>query len=149
MTTSNHLYAGALIGIAVGQPLLALPLAFASHFVMDAVPHYGHAGEGYGDVFKHRLTFVVESLNIVAVPVLAYLLWGQSAWVWLAAVAALSPDFMWVYRYFWFERKHLPPPAGPVTRFHIAVQRYEVQWGAIVEYLVLGVLAWAVYRAVM
>ena len=54
---------------------------------------------------------------------------------------SLSPDAMWVYRYFWFERRGLAPPAGPVTRFHLAVQRYEVQWGIIIEYLYFGLVA--------
>ena len=142
MTTSKHLYAGALIALVIEQPVIALPLAFLSHFVLDAVPHYGHEGEGYGDVFKHRLTFVMEGINLFGVPLLLYLLLGQPWWVWASAIVALSPDFAWVYRYFWFERKGLKPPAGPVTRFHLAIQRYEVEWGIIVEYIVFGLLAW-------
>jgi hypothetical protein len=142
MTTSNHIYTGAVIALAVQNPILALPLAFASHFVLDALPHYGYDGEGYGEAVKHKLTFVMESVNIIGIPLLVYLLWGQSPWVWLAAVLAISPDFMWIYRYFWFERKGLVPPAGPITRFHKRIQWCERKWGILVEvpFLIIVIL---------
>ncbi len=41
MTGFNHAVTGALIAGAVGNPFLAIPLAFASHFVLDAIPHFG------------------------------------------------------------------------------------------------------------
>lgn len=146
MTTSNHIFTGAIIALVVKQPQIALPLAFVSHFVLDALPHYGYDGHGYGAAFKQRLTFVVESINIVGVPLLIYTLRGQSVWVWLAAILAISPDFMWVYRYFWFERKGLNPPGGPLTRFHHWVQWCEVRWGWPIEFGVFGLLAWQLIR---
>jgi hypothetical protein len=41
VTASNHVVTGALIATAVAQPAAAIPLALASHFVLDALPHYG------------------------------------------------------------------------------------------------------------
>lgn len=35
-----HVIVGAAIAAKVGNPLLAIPLAFASHFVLDRVPHW-------------------------------------------------------------------------------------------------------------
>ena len=35
-----HTIVGAAIAAKIGNPLLALPLALASHFVMDMVPHW-------------------------------------------------------------------------------------------------------------
>ncbi len=40
MTATNHALTGAAIGLVVGQPLLAIPLAFVSHFICDAIPHF-------------------------------------------------------------------------------------------------------------
>lgn len=40
MTGFNHALVDGLIGKYVPWPL-AIPLAFASHFVLDALPHYG------------------------------------------------------------------------------------------------------------
>jgi hypothetical protein len=39
---TNHVVAGALIGAAVPQPANAFTVGIASHFVMDALPHWGH-----------------------------------------------------------------------------------------------------------
>lgn len=40
MTATNHALTGAVIGILVGQPWIAVPAAVASHFVCDAIPHF-------------------------------------------------------------------------------------------------------------
>ena len=40
MTATNHALTGAAIGLIVGQPILAVPLAFLSHFICDAIPHF-------------------------------------------------------------------------------------------------------------
>jgi len=41
---TSHVLAGAAIGAVVRRPALAVPLALASHFALDAVPHWGHVG---------------------------------------------------------------------------------------------------------
>jgi hypothetical protein len=38
---TNHVLAGALIGNACPEPVSAFALGVVSHFVMDAVPHWG------------------------------------------------------------------------------------------------------------
>ena len=55
MTATNHALSGALIGLAVMQPILALPLAFVSHFMLDAVPHFGF--DEHGGHLKNKKTF--------------------------------------------------------------------------------------------
>jgi hypothetical protein len=41
MTGFNHGMAGAVIALTVKQPVLAVPLAFLSHFATDMIPHFG------------------------------------------------------------------------------------------------------------
>ena len=41
MLVTNHVLAGALLGHVAAGPVSALALGVASHFVMDAVPHWG------------------------------------------------------------------------------------------------------------
>src|SRR5947209_17919284 len=41
MLITNHVLSGALIGAAASSPAAALPLAAASHFALDALPHWG------------------------------------------------------------------------------------------------------------
>jgi len=42
MLITNHVLSGALIGAAVRRPVPAFLLGVASHFVLDAVPHWGN-----------------------------------------------------------------------------------------------------------
>lgn len=42
MLITNHVVAGAVIGTAVPRPAHAFALGIASHFAMDATPHWGH-----------------------------------------------------------------------------------------------------------
>jgi hypothetical protein len=41
MLLTNHVLSGALIGTMVRRPVPAFALGVASHFVLDAVPHWG------------------------------------------------------------------------------------------------------------
>ena len=42
MLITNHVVAGAVIGAVVPRPASAFALGVASHFAMDAMPHWGH-----------------------------------------------------------------------------------------------------------
>lgn len=42
MIITNHVVAGAVIGARAPGPVSAFALGFASHGVMDAIPHWGH-----------------------------------------------------------------------------------------------------------
>jgi hypothetical protein len=44
MLVTNHVLSGAVIGAEVRRPVPAFFLGVASHFVLDAVPHWGHFG---------------------------------------------------------------------------------------------------------
>jgi len=40
MLETPHVLAGAVIAAKVQNPFLAIPLAFASHFILEKVPHW-------------------------------------------------------------------------------------------------------------
>jgi len=40
MLETPHVFVGAAIAVTVPNPLIAIPLAFASHFVLEMVPHW-------------------------------------------------------------------------------------------------------------
>ena len=135
MTIINHAVVGAGIALLIKQPLLALPLAFLSHFVLDALPHFGIVGDKtYEIIFKLKRTYLMVLIDIVGIIILTLLLWGQAWYVFVAAFLAVSPDFMWLYRYFGFERfGKEPPKPGPITRFHQNIQWGERIWGIYIE----------------
>ena len=133
MTTSNHILVGTLIAVTVKQPALVLPLAFASHFVLDSLPHYGYDGNGYGEALKYKTTFIMEVLGLFGIILLLSTgIYGLNLPT-LAAVVAVSPDIEWPYRYFFFERRGLVPVDTPFTKFHKKIQWCERQWGIFVE----------------
>jgi hypothetical protein len=72
MLLTNHVLSGALIGAMVRRPVPAFALGVASHFVLDAVPHWGP--------FRER-----RALLRVAVPD------GLTALTALTAFAAAAP----------------------------------------------------------
>jgi len=135
MTIINHAAVGAGIALLVKQPLLAVPLAFLSHFFLDAFPHFGIVGDStYEKIFKFKRTYVMVLIDFLGVLVLTVLLWGQPWYVFASALAAVSPDAMWLYRYFGFERfGKKPPKPGPLTRFHQKIQWGERLWGVYLE----------------
>lgn len=60
MTAPNHALTGAVIGLAVTNPWLALPLAFLSHFVLDAIPHYDVPGGSNAERIDSRQMFYIQ-----------------------------------------------------------------------------------------
>ena len=141
MTTSNHLFTGAVIALTVKQPLLAVPLSLLSHYVLDALPHFGYKGASdLASMLRFRLTLIMESVNLIGIPLLIYLLWGNSVWVYLAALAAITPDFVWIYRYYWYDRFGLAVPLGRFSQWHLSIQWGERPWGIVVELVTLVLL---------
>ncbi len=151
MNTLNHSATGAAIALAISQPAVALPLAFASHFLLDALPHHGHPNNGgYTEALKHKkLTFFSLGYDVVGLIILLSLLIGQAWYVWAAAFVAILPDLKWPYRYWFFERKgKKPPEADKLTKFHQWVQWCERPWGLVIEIAYSAVILWIIWRVV-
>ena len=102
---------------------------------MDALPHFGYEGRGgIPEALKHRLTYFVIALDVIAWIVLIFLLEGQPLIVIPAALVAISPDLAWPYIYFRFERKGKKPLAlGRLSKLHSFLNWYERPWGIITE----------------
>lgn len=141
MFAINHAVTGAIIAVTVKRPELAVPLAFASHFVLDALPHYGGVA--------HTTRKFVNILGIDALLILtllAFLVIDQPAHWQLAiacAVAASSPDVMWLP--YWLReisgKRHQDDPLDPVSKAHRSIQWGERPWGMNVEAVWLVVTA--------
>lgn len=137
MTAINHALTGAFIGLVVGEPVVALPLAFASHFALDAIPHWGADSDDRKRITSHhfKLQLVVEAaLCILVVVVLA--LTRPRHWL-LAAICAFvatSPDLFWLKRYVVIKRtgKYLPSKNW-FWHFHDLIQWFGRPSGIVVE----------------
>ncbi|OGL34713.1 hypothetical protein A3F65_03395 [Candidatus Saccharibacteria bacterium RIFCSPHIGHO2_12_FULL_47_16b] len=139
MTATNHALTGAAIALAVKRPELAIPLAFASHFALDAIPHSGVPPGQF--VFKKYFKIVAVDLTIAAILAVALLIiFKDHFWLVFSCMAvAAGPDGIW-----WFYRKNLEKNdktgIDPISRFHWWIQWKEFQKGIYIELLWFGLM---------
>lgn len=135
MRAINHSLTGALIGLTITQPAIAVPLALASHFVLDMIPHHGvEKGQNKwiaSNEFRYLL--YIDALLCVGL-VVALFTYQPVNWV-LAAVcafAAASPDLVSFdrYRHIISNKKYKP---NLYNKFASGIQWFERPIGVIVE----------------
>lgn len=130
MTGINHALVGGLIAKYLPLPI-ALPLAFASHFVLDALPHYGIEHKKRDKSLFYKVFYVIDFLVAFGFAV-TQILMGHYA-IFLGGLVALLPDFVWVARVLRRRSYDLSNNKYWFTRWHAAIQRYEVPWGLWIE----------------
>lgn len=139
MTATNHALTGAAIAAVIKEPLVAIPVAFFAHFVMDAIPHFGL---DHKDAFTRnkdpRFKTVLVSDVVIAAALLIFvpiLLHGLlPLWITLVSMfACMSPDLVWGW-HFYHEVKHKTLRAKTIfSKFHKKIQWSETPHGAIAE----------------
>ena len=134
MTATNHALTGAIIGLSLGNTLIAVPIALASHFVLDSLPHFGVGKDATTKSWFPKLLTIDILGCFILVAVLAHAQpqhWLTAA---VAAFAATSPDFMWLPGFIRFN-KGQPQKAARniIMRFHAWIQWYQQPLGALVE----------------
>ena len=134
MTATNHALTGAAIGLIIGQPLLAMPLALASHFVCDAIPHFGFANPRKAIKSNTFRNYLIAETFICAA-IVAALAWLHPVNWQLAAVCAFiaaSPDLLSINRYLSEIRGRQWRPSA-YAKFAHGIQWFEKPIGAVVE----------------
>ncbi len=149
MTGSNHVVAGALIGAVVLQPAVAIPAALASHFLMDALPHYGDKNKSSWLNRHFKYVLVTDALIMVsfltAVTVIQPTNWGL---LLFCALVAVLPDAIWIPHYL-ADMRQEPKQPGAFARFSKWIQWGEHPWGIYLEAVVLVALLtvfWQIVR---
>lgn len=145
MTGFNHAAVGGFIGKFLPLPI-ALPLALASHFVLDALPHYGIPhNRRNGWVWRLITTFDF----FFSWGFLGYILLSRHDWAMFACgVIAASPDFIWVARIVRTRSFDLSTNTSHFTKWHARIQHYERPWSIWVELpvaITLGYLAFTTW----
>ncbi len=127
----NHTLTGVALGVLIPEPALVAPVALASHFALDVIPHYGEhspfaLGDKYylpkiaADIFLSLLIFVVAQHHFP----------GHTVAITTGVVFSLLPDVLWPF--------NLVVKRGPLKRFlrwHKAIQWSETGPGIITELL--------------
>jgi hypothetical protein len=137
MTATNHALTGALIGVSVNNPVLAVALAFASHFLLDALPHFGDDDQRLKLVLNGRLfqTILVSDMVLCVLLASVFAVAQPANWfvIVLCAFMATSPDFAWFPDYLAAVRHKRKPTHGPLRRFASKIQWSQTLPGAIPE----------------
>lgn len=137
MLATNHALTGAVIGAYLPLPI-AVPAAFASHFVLDAIPHYGikHGKRNHSRTYK--LIVFCDTFVALSIAFTAALLhkWHMEITGWVA----WSPDLLWVIYYFAHGRDLHLKPKNWFMRFHMDIQWSETPKGILVELVLLAIL---------
>jgi hypothetical protein len=125
---TNHVLSGALIGALARRPGRAFAAGVASHFVLDAIPHWGDWGS------RSRFMHVAVRDGLVSLATMGAFTAISPPDRRLAVLAGMAgaalpdvdkPTIEW---FGW------SPWPGPVNRFHAGIQR-ESQRRAYVEVL--------------
>jgi hypothetical protein len=103
MLETPHVAVGAAIATKIPNPLIAIPLAFASHFVLEMVPHWNpHINtelKKFGHVTKKSTTIIIidSTLALIFGSFIAYQALpntGHAITILAASLASILPDLI-------------------------------------------------------
>lgn len=153
MMATPHLLTGAAVGVALCKhPRLALPAAFATHFVLDATPHldsndlYGSpVGATVPEVGIAVVDFVLGCMVVIALsrgqPWLRMALWGAFSAIVLDLVTVIPPIGHWFAAW---------PGTAWLDRFHHGIQPYvppdNLLLGFGTQAAVIAAMVWLLWR---
>lgn len=103
MLETPHVFIGAAIASKIPNPFIAIPLAFASHFIMEMVPHWNpHLNsetQKYGQPTRRStvITAIDSTLALASGSFIAYQALpdiGQAVLILACCFAAVLPDVL-------------------------------------------------------
>jgi hypothetical protein len=134
MRAINHSLTGAFIGLSVVDPFVALPLALASHYLLDAIPHYGEKGNS-DSLVSRRFIYLLIIDALLCIGLVALIIVRRPD-RWLLAVIcaflAASPDFLSI-NLFYRALKKAPWAPNKYNKFAGYIQWFEKPIGLVVE----------------
>ncbi len=133
MTATNHVLTGIVIASTIHAPLIALPLALVSHFVLDAIPHFANQFIGFSD-FKFKLILGTDIYIAGMCLLMVFFLHPARMWIILfGGILAASPDLMWLPDFVAALRREPAPAQNRLRRLHSKIQWYQKPNGIWVE----------------
>jgi len=138
MTATTHALIGTIIAAKIGNPALAIPIAVASHIVVDAIPHWDTATNRNKKTFKRMFTdsFWDVIIGFVLSYILIFLFFPTTnlAYAFLIIIASQFLDwatapyyffkikaFKWVYSFQKLFDNDLDLPWGIVTQIILII----------------------------
>lgn len=128
MLLTNHALTGVVLGLSIENEVVLVPVAFASHFVLDATPHFGGSQINFKSP-RWLLLGAVDFTMACSVVVVACLVWPRRIpHVLLGAFFACLPDLFYIPEIMFGWKLD-----GALRKFHSGIQWSETTWGLITE----------------
>ena len=129
MTATAHALVAGAIAAAIPDPLVSLPLAFASHFIMDAVPHWDF-GTDWRARSKSETGTIAVLDTIVGFTVAYFVFGGKVALPTLLLAVSLGnlPDWLEAPYYIFFARQDKKAPSSHAGFWeHLTYRIYKME----------------------
>lgn len=137
MLETPHVALGAAIAVAIPNPLISVPLAFASHFILDMVPHWNpHINtemKKYGKLT--RPTLFIIGVDLILAIALTIFVAKTNPYIYLASFMSILPDIAeGPYFIFGWRNRYL----DVVLRFQRSIQASaNMFWGLATQILII------------
>ncbi|OGY25256.1 MAG: hypothetical protein A2864_01265 [Candidatus Woykebacteria bacterium RIFCSPHIGHO2_01_FULL_39_12] len=146
MLSTPHLLTGAAIVKLIPEPTIALPVAFASHFVLDAIPHWdGSPRPPYSNTIKINIA-IDYIFGLLAVIILST---GDARFLWIVAgaITATVPDFIMGFYRNWQTPFHSHRWFHHFNLFHLNIQKNLPAFlGLTISFMVSGLAVFLLIR---
>ena len=143
MTATAHAVIGTIIAAKIGNPGLAIPLAFASHIVLDTIPHWdtatnGRKKEKIKKIFKKSVLDVVSGF-ILSFGIIIFLFPDTNIqYAFLLILVSQSLDWL-TAPYYFLNIKF--PPFFQIYKFQKMFDRkMDKPWGIITQVAIILLL---------
>lgn len=137
MLETPHVALGVAIGVAIPNPLISVPLAFASHFLLDMTPHWNpHLNTEMKKFGKlTNPTLFIIAIDLIFAVILTCFVGKNDLNVYLASFASVLPDIAeGPYFLFGWRNKYL----DGILRFQRSIQaNANIFWGLTTQAVII------------
>ncbi len=145
MLVSPHITAGVALGAVIGNPIIVIPVAFASHFLLDSIPHWQETLAPYKPTAKTYIRIPFDlAIGLVVILLALKAQPDHALAIWLGAIFASGADLdvlLIVYPKF---------KQGLLEKYwdwHCAIQRETSSlWGLVPQLAVIAVGLFTIYH---
>lgn len=139
MTATAHALIGASIATSVTNPILGIPLAIASHFLADLIPHWD-AGTNHRQKTMTRIKIeaVFDVLLGFGLSYIIFRNFVDTKYLFTMIIAAQLPD--WLEAPSWMFGFKVPPFSWMDWLGHKIQARMQLPWGLVTQVVVILIM---------
>lgn len=142
MTATGHAIIGVVIAAKIGNPVLAVPIAIASHLAADSFPHWD-AGTNAKKKSHIRLTFDAAldvTISFIVSYFLLYYIFPQTNLIYGFIIVLMAQGFDWLTMPYYFFKIKIQPFTWAYNFQKNFDTRLDKPWGVINQVAILLLL---------